>query len=98
MAKKKNSILPPGLREQDLLDRARVFGVEAAAPRVEIATVKVPVKEVIEVVVYSFPTRSRCPRCGTIGTKAYCTKGRKQHRKCMTPVCRERFVVVGIKV
>jgi len=49
-------------------------------------------------VVYSFPTRSRCPRCGTENTRGYCTRGMVQYRKCLAPICRCRYAVTGVKV
>ncbi len=47
---------------------------------------------------YSFPTRSRCPRCGAIETEAYRTDGKVQYRRCRRAVCRINYQVIGTKV
>lgn len=41
--------------------------------------------------VYAFATKSRCPRCGTLGTGRYSSKGDTQYRKCGNAVCRHRY-------
>jgi len=46
-------------------------------------------------VVYSFPSRSRCPRCGSAGTSSYSTDKDKQYRKCQGPLCRKNYCVIG---
>ena len=51
-----------------------------------------------EEVKYAFPTRSRCPRCKGLNTRAYKTVGKYQHRECQAPICRWRYVVTGQKV
>ena len=48
--------------------------------------------------VYSFPTRSRCPRCGAPDTKATSTQGEIQYRECIRPVCRHTFKVQGSRI
>ena len=48
--------------------------------------------------VYAFPTRSRCPRCGSLNTEAYTTQGDIQRRRCRVPVCRRKYHVVGVRV
>ena len=47
---------------------------------------------------YSFPTVSKCPRCGGTQTRAVSTQGNVQYRKCQAPVCRWRYTVIGTKV
>ena len=47
---------------------------------------------------YSFPTVSKCPRCGGTQTRATSTQGKVQYRKCLAPVCRWRYTVIGTKV
>ena len=49
-------------------------------------------------VVYSFPTQSKCPRCGTTETTAYSTKGKVQYRRCLRAICRWNYQVIGQKV
>ncbi len=48
--------------------------------------------------VFSFPTRSRCPRCRAIDTVALNTKGGVQYRQCRRAVCRHKYTVLGRKV
>ena len=47
---------------------------------------------------WSFPTVSRCPRCGGTQTQAYSTQGKVQYRKCLAPVCQKRYSAMGTKV
>ena len=47
---------------------------------------------------YAFPTRSRCPRCGSTHTEAYSTKGPVQYRRCLAPICRHRYSQFGERV
>ena len=44
---------------------------------------------------WAFPSRSRCPRCKGIQTKATSTQGETQYRKCQAPVCQFRYAVKG---
>lgn len=60
-------------------------------------TVEISVSE-SEVIVYSFQTRARCPRCGGVNTIATSTQGRVQFRRCNNPVCRNRFKAAGVAV
>jgi Zn ribbon nucleic-acid-binding protein len=46
--------------------------------------------------VYAFPSRGRCPDCGSTATLATCTKGQIQHRKCLACEC--RYKVTGWQV
>ncbi len=48
--------------------------------------------------IFSFPTRSRCPRCRAIDTVALNTKGRVQYRQCRRAVCRHKYTMFGKKV
>ena len=45
---------------------------------------------------YSFPTKSRCPRCGSTNTTRTSSYNATQYRQCRMPVCRYRFPVKGI--
>lgn len=46
---------------------------------------------------YSFPTVSRCPRCGATDTIATSTQGKVQYRRCLRAVCRHTYHVIGPK-
>jgi len=48
--------------------------------------------------IYSFPSRSRCPRCGAIETIVTYTQGNVQYRECRRAGCRQGFHVIGKKV
>ena len=48
--------------------------------------------------VWAFPTKSRCPRCGSVETEATSTQGELQYRRCTVPVCRRTYVVYGTQV
>lgn len=48
--------------------------------------------------VWAFPSKSRCPRCGTINTKMYSSNQNIQYRKCMNAVCRNTYKVIGVLV
>ena len=45
--------------------------------------------------VWSFQTRSRCPRCGSLQTVHRSTQGRYQYRKCARVICRRNYRIVG---
>jgi len=49
-------------------------------------------------VVYSFPTRVRCPRCHGVNTVRGGQRGQVQYRNCRTPVCRHTFKVIGRRI
>lgn len=51
--------------------------------------------EVVMNPIYSFPSRSRCPRCRSINTKAVGKHGHTQYRVCQQPICRRRYSVKG---
>lgn len=48
-----------------------------------------------ERVVYAWPSRSRCPRCGSLDTERYSQDGATQYRRCRVPVCRETYKEQG---
>ena len=48
--------------------------------------------------VYSFPSKSRCPRCKSTQTDRLAARGAIQYRRCRAPVCRHRYRVLGVKV
>lgn len=48
--------------------------------------------------VYAFPTRSRCPRCGSLNTVARKTELGKQYRECRMAVCRLKYCVIGTRI
>jgi hypothetical protein len=47
---------------------------------------------------YSFPTKSVCPRCRSLQTKAVSTQGKVQYRQCQMPVCHWNYTVLGEKL
>ena len=47
---------------------------------------------------FSFPTIVRCPRCSGLQTRAVSTQGKIQYRRCMAPVCQERFSIRGTPI
>jgi len=49
-------------------------------------------------VVWSFPTRARCPRCGSINTLCRSTRDGIQHRICAITICRWTWKVPGWRV
>jgi hypothetical protein len=48
--------------------------------------------------VYSFPTRVRCPKCGSLRTRSNGTVGNVQYRVCLESECGERWKVGGERV
>lgn len=44
---------------------------------------------------WSFDTKSRCPRCGSINTERVSTDGAVQYRRCRAPICRMGYKVAG---
>ena len=66
---------------------------ELANPIGKVPKVSPPTKEIR----YSFPTVSRCPRCGSTNTRAYSTKKQVQYRVCLAPICRHKYSVYGQK-
>jgi len=55
----------------------------------------VPVQIAPKPVEYAFPTKSRCPRCGSTNTTRTSAYRDIQYRQCRMPVCRHRFSVKG---
>lgn len=49
-------------------------------------------------VVYSFPSKSRCPRCGTLDTKRTGSYADTQYRECKAPICGKKYSVVGTRL
>jgi len=49
---------------------------------------------------WSFPTVSKCERCGTTDTicRHTDTKNGRQHRQCQRAICRHKYTVRGTKV
>lgn len=49
---------------------------------------------------WSFPTASRCPRCGSTDTKAMHTDNKigRQYRKCQRGICRWNYSVDGKEI
>jgi len=45
--------------------------------------------------IYAFPTKSRCPRCGSDQTERTSGHGDTQYRQCRVAVCRKRYPVIG---
>ncbi len=48
--------------------------------------------------IYSFPSKSACPRCRTLNTQAVSTQGNTQYRKCGNAVCRWTYKEIGSPV
>jgi len=50
--------------------------------------------------VFSFPSKSRCPRCGTMNTRRVGENrgGNIQYRVCTAPVCAKRYSEFGKEV
>ncbi len=46
-------------------------------------------------VVYAFPTKSKCPRCGSVNTRRTGEYGELQYRQCQVTVCRWKYAVHG---
>lgn len=46
-------------------------------------------------VVYAFPTKARCPRCGSVDTRRRAEHGNTQYRECKAPICAKKFAVKG---
>ena len=49
-------------------------------------------------IVFSFPSRSRCPRCDSPNTIRYATEKSKQYRRCQMPLCRKTYCVFGEEI
>ena len=65
--------------------------VEAVIP-VEAST---PLAQEADRAQYSFPTRSRCPRCGSSQTRALSSQEQIQYRVCIIPTCRHHYKAAG---
>jgi len=48
--------------------------------------------------VYSYPTKSRCPRCGSLQTDRLWEYEGVQHRRCRAAICRHKYKIHGVKV
>lgn len=49
--------------------------------------------------VYSFPSKSRCPRCQSTDTKVIGYKHKRvSYRQCQRAICRRTYKVVGTKI
>jgi hypothetical protein len=44
---------------------------------------------------YCWPSRSRCPRCGSLNTLRRSSHGDTQYRVCAVPICRKKYAVIG---
>ena len=71
---------------------------EAATPACATCLASRQAADRIKKEVYSFPTRSRCPRCKTTDTIATHTEGKIQRRICQRAICRQKYVVFGTKI
>lgn len=45
--------------------------------------------------VYAFPTKSRCPKCRRLSTRATSTRGEIQLRRCLRPSCGTTYKETG---
>lgn len=64
----------------------------AEVPKVQAigAATEPPPVEVVTAIVYTFPNKSRCERCGSLDTEAYKTDGPVQYRRCNGNDCRDK--------
>ena len=72
------------------IGRAAVQAVEHA-PEATTGTAGVRPTEPV----YAFPTKAKCPRCGSANTTRYASRGDTQYRECRVPTCRKHFTVKG---
>lgn len=69
---------------------------EVPAPVAQPASPAAQPPRVVAVAIeYTWPRKSRCPRCGVTDTERVSDDGPTQYRKCVRPVCRFRFKVHG---
>jgi len=68
-----------------------------AGPQAQIPAVDIQRQQKAGVI-YVFPTKSRCPRCGTTDTVATSTQGAVQYRRCRRGICRHKYAVRGAKI
>ncbi len=66
-----------------------------APPAISQPPAPTPAADPAPEAVYSFSTRSRCRRCGSVNTIAYKTKGERQYRICRVAICRHRYSEAG---
>lgn len=85
MAKKKSGKVLP------FVQAPAVETAVPAYPEIEPSTGDEPVVTLT----YSFPTKSRCPKCKRLSTRAVSTQGQTQYRRCLRPSCREAYKEVG---
>lgn len=72
---------------------------ETAAPVVsEIEPVRFEEPILVVETVYAFPTKSRCPKCRTLGTRSTSTQGKTQFRKCRRPSCGTSYKESGTPI
>lgn len=77
------------------MDKDEIQRLMDVPGKVEIYKETTVTAEVVMEPVYSFPSRSRCPRCQSINTKAVGKHSHTQYRVCQQPICRRRYAVKG---
>lgn len=79
--------------------RKRSIAVPEAEPLPPVETIGLPSPVAVRVVVvWSFPSRSRCRRCGSIQTTRTSQDGPTQYRQCQVPTCRHRYKEHGTQI
>jgi hypothetical protein len=68
--------------------------VETAVP-VQVEIEPTVGDEPVVTLTYSFQTKSRCPKCKSLSTRATSTQGQIQHRRCLRPSCRTTYKEFG---
>jgi len=64
-------------------------GKDAAAPAAGEVTAKVE---------WAFPTKARCPRCGSTQSRVMSVRAGVRYRECQVAVCQRRWREEGVKI
>lgn len=86
--KKRRRVQP----DEEITEPAEVLPVAQPPARVVAPETKA---DACSRVVYSWPSRSRCPRCRSLNTLRTADNGSVQYRTCQVPVCGAAFKVIG---
>lgn len=73
-----------------------MFKKKQVTPQEQQASPAEPTKET-PAEEYSFPTKTRCPRCGGQSRRIGSHKDH-QYRECAAPICRRKFSILGTKI
>jgi len=79
-------------------DPAKLARIEALIEKAQEPAAGTPEPPEKEKPKYSFPTKSRCPRCQTTDTEATSTQDNIQYRQCKRAICKWKYTVRGVKV